>query len=65
MASRIKLNGNELKRLKNDRKACDDICEDLERAKLAGVPGIEELQSKVQYLVDRIDKLLILSGDNK
>jgi hypothetical protein len=66
MASKIKLSGQEVRRLKNDRQACSDIQEDLERALKAGVPGLVEIQEKLDTIIDRIEKLLILAGeDNK
>lgn len=62
MASRIKLNGNEIKRLKNDRRSCDEIKEDLERAIRAGVPNVPQLIERLDYLIDRIEKLLAMGG---
>jgi len=63
MASRIKLSGHEVRRLRNDLKACQDIKDDFERAKMAGVPNIVDLEEKLDQCVDRINKLLTLLGD--
>ena len=63
MASKIRLSGQEIRRLKNDYKDCCDIHEDFERAKQAGVPNLEELQQKNDYNKKRIEALLALNGE--
>lgn len=62
MAGKLTLAGNEVRRLKKDREDCHAIREDFQKAKLAGVPNLEELESKIDYLIERIDKLLALNG---
>jgi len=63
MANRIKLSGQTIKRLRNDRASCQDIREDFERAMTAGVPNMEELIGKLDIITDRIDKLLALNEE--
>ena len=63
MATKIKLSGQEIRRLKNDYRDCCDIEADFERAREAGVPNIDELQAVNEYNKQRIVKLLSLSGE--
>jgi uncharacterized protein involved in exopolysaccharide biosynthesis len=62
MASRVKLSGQEIRRLKNDYADCQAVREDFERAVKAGVPGMEKLQERLDVLQERIEKLLTILG---
>lgn len=62
MATRIKLSGAEIRRLKNDLKDCDYIMEDFEQAGKAGVPNLDELLEKTKICRQRIVNLLTVFG---
>lgn len=63
MASKIKLSKQELSRLEKDFKDCQAIREDFERAMKAGVPNLEVIQERLNYLEARIDSLISILGE--
>lgn len=63
MASRIKLSKQELSRLEKDYKDCQLIREDFERAMKAGVPNLEVIQERLNYLENRINSLISVLGE--
>lgn len=62
MASKVKLSGQEVRRLKNDYADCQAIREDFDRAIKAGVPNMPQLQEKLDMIQERIEKLLTILG---
>lgn len=62
MASRVKLSGAEIRRLRNDYNDCLAIREDFERAMKAGVPNMAPLQERLDQLQERIEKLITILG---
>lgn len=62
MASKVKLSGQEVRRLRNDYADCKAIREDFERASQAGVPNIAPLQERLDQLEERIVKLITILG---
>ena len=65
MASKLKLSGTEMKRLKNDRQACADQQEDCELAMKAGIPGVGEILEIIKHNAERIDKLFEYLGGER
>lgn len=57
MAERYQLSKKELAMFNQDLKDCQLIKEDLERAKLAGVPNVEFIEEAVTECENRINKL--------
>jgi len=59
------LSKEELKRMNNNLKDCDDIAEDLERARRAGVPNVEHLEEAVKTCRERIAAIKAVYSKDK
>lgn len=62
---RYKLSKRELQILNQGLIDCQNILDDLERAKNAGVPNIESIEESVNVCQERINKLKSTYASNK
>lgn len=65
MATHYQLSKKEIALLNQGLSECQAIKDDLERAKLAGVPNVEHIEEAVTTCEDRINKLKSTYAGNK
>lgn len=65
MAKPYQLSKKELDLLNQGLADCHAIKEDLERAKLAGVPNVEHIQQSVDKCEERINQLKAIYASNR